>query len=201
MSDSQIPAETGPYIPIEQNSSNPDAEQEPIPQANFDDLQRQLMVQQQQIHDLTVGLKTLVDLHKQRAETVFQPYINDVSHKLCAVSESHQAMTKELAERDPRAELGELRSQLKQVFGLIHQTRQTIVEQRNLLQEHLGIKVLILQFGVIGAIAGLTVVLGVMFMPGGLRQIHETIDLIERKIVFLWESQQKIEKELGIPDS
>ena len=200
MSDSPRPAETGPYIPIKQNSPNPDSEQAPIPQANFDDLQRQLMVQQQQIHDLTAGLKTLVDLHKQRAETVFQPYINDVSHRLHAVSESHQVMTKELADRDPRAELNELWSQLKQVFGMIQQTRQTLVEQRNLLQEHLGLKVLILQLGVIGAVAGLTTALGVIFMPGGLRQIYETIDLIERQIVIVWNGQEKIREKLNIPD-
>lgn len=41
--------------------------------------QQQLLVQRQQIQDLTTGLQTLVQLHQQRPEAVLQPYLNTFS--------------------------------------------------------------------------------------------------------------------------
>lgn len=163
------------------------------------DLTERLSHQQQHIEQLAKAMQSLAKSIAQRPTPDYRPLFKAIQAQLATVESSHQSLLQEVVRRDPSDSMHDLIRQVEVVERQSQQTRTALKDQAQLLNEHLGFKMLVFQFGLIGLTTAVLTAMGLYWMPGGFRQTQEKLEIQRNETVVLFGQLKSIQENLGIP--
>jgi hypothetical protein len=162
-----------------------------------EDIYEHLVLQQQQITDLTRNLTQITHLFEQQQQDNPTPQMKAVMGRLKFLNTTIEDMQQDWRKRDPREELSELSKKhdnLSSTFALVEER---LKEQERTLSTYLSWKYVALNVCTISFLSALLSGLGTQWIVA--RPIQQQLNAARQENAVLYNHLQRIEKRLGVP--